>query len=224
MTPGIRRRKRRRNQPGLPGRDCPHDLRRELANAVVTLETSRVADLTERISELDGSLGELLARCASRSPTPKSFTHSPARKSGERMGTESSLLVDDPESLKLLGGALHSQGYTCGPAATGAGLGDCASSHLILLTFTCPAWTALRRAVASRQTWNADIPGSFEHPGMCRAGTRLVAGRGRFHRQTILEELVARAHALNWACSAPNSKIVWRVNRRAARAVERRCG
>jgi signal transduction histidine kinase/CheY-like chemotaxis protein len=44
----------------------PHDLRRELASAIVTLETNRVADLIERISELDGSLGELLSRCASR--------------------------------------------------------------------------------------------------------------------------------------------------------------
>lgn len=61
----------------------PHDLRRELTSAVVTLETNRVSDLIERISELDGSLGELLSRCASRFAYTEIF-HALTGQGGER--------------------------------------------------------------------------------------------------------------------------------------------
>lgn len=60
----------------------PHDLRRELASAVVTLETNRIADLIGRISELDDDLGDLLARCASRFAYTEIFRALTAQEGG----------------------------------------------------------------------------------------------------------------------------------------------
>jgi signal transduction histidine kinase/DNA-binding response OmpR family regulator len=60
----------------------PLDLRLELASAVVTLETNRIADLIGRISELDGGLGDLLARCASRFAYTEIFRALTAQEGG----------------------------------------------------------------------------------------------------------------------------------------------
>ena len=44
----------------------PEQLRKELADALVRLDTGPIAEVIDRVSEQDSQLGEALARCAKR--------------------------------------------------------------------------------------------------------------------------------------------------------------